>query len=117
MNGDKLTNLSEFIRNHQMWDQGQHKGPVNSPSSDLIRDFFLFHIEKYKAKYKQVMKSWSINAISADHTFRVSANVGFYRSKERYGILAFDSLFLIMNQDSQVVEHRFPPVSAIQGCR
>ncbi len=44
--------------------------------------------------------------LSVDHTFKVSANIGYFRSDHKW-ITQYNSLFIIMNELGQVLSWQF----------
>ena len=53
--------------------------------------------------YLSEMESISIgSSISFDHTFKVAANIGYYR-EDKVWIPQYDSLFIVMNDEGKVL--------------
>lgn len=74
-----------------------------SPSNDLISKCFLARfVEDEKVYIREMMAIPTGETISFDHTFKVAANIGFNREDGRW-VHQYDSLFIVMNGNGQVV--------------
>ena len=73
------------------------------PSNDLISKCFLARFLQDEQVYlKEMMAVPTGETISFDHTFKVAANIGFYREDGKW-IYQYDSLFIVMNGNGQVI--------------
>ncbi len=75
----------------------------NSPSNSLLAKCFLAKFTSQESVYIRELMSIEIgNSISFDHTFKVAANIGYHR-EDKVWVNQYNSLFLVMNANGQVV--------------
>jgi hypothetical protein len=75
---------------------------VKLPSDDILIGCFILHFEENNIFYTDRMSDLSAVYLSADHTFKVAANIGV-RLPDNKWITQYDSLFCIINEKGQVV--------------
>ena len=75
----------------------------NTPSNDLITKCFLAMFAHNEYLYIREMFSLNVgSSITWDHTFNVATNIGYLR-EDNVWVPVYDSLFIIMNSQGQVV--------------
>lgn len=75
----------------------------NTPSDYLLTKCFLAKFSRQEQFYLSEMCSIQIgHSISFDHTFKVAANIGYYR-EDKVWVSQYNSLFLVMNSNGKVV--------------
>ena len=73
------------------------------PSNDLMTRCFLQNFVENRCIYFREMASLStFNFVSIDHTFKVSANLGYLRPDGKW-ISLYNSLFIVLNNIGQVI--------------
>jgi hypothetical protein len=77
------------------------------PSDSFLTDIFLYHYKKHENDYDEYSKRLHATALSCDHTFKVSVNIGVKHSSEPGWVTQFDSLFMVLNQKGQVLGFKF----------
>ena len=75
---------------------------VELPSDDTIISCFVLNFKEYDVYYTERMSQLSALYLSADHTFKVAANIGVYLPDNKW-VTQYDSLFCILNEKGQVV--------------
>lgn len=88
------------------------------PSSDHIMSIFMADFDTKKAIYQNEMKKVTGCAISCDHTFRVSKNIGMVRpgNNDKF-VEQFKNLFIILNEDGKVVDWQLTKTTAFKELR
>lgn len=75
----------------------------NTPSNSVLTKCFLSKFSTLENLYLREMSSILVGeTISFDHTFKVAANIGYYR-EDRVWVNQYNSLFLVMNANGEVV--------------
>ena len=75
----------------------------NTPTDTLLTKCFLSKFSSQEHLYLSEMASIKIGTtISFDHTFKVAANIGYHR-EDRVWVSQYNSLFLVMNGNGQIV--------------
>lgn len=83
----------------EFWDTELAK----SPSNNILSKSFLAGFLKEEDLYLREITSIDItNTISFDHTFKVTANIGFLR-EDNVWVPQYDSVFMVMNSKGQVI--------------
>ena len=85
------------------------------PSNDILHDCFVNNFIENHKLYFESMASLEVDSISVDHTFKVTANVGYLRADGKL-ITQYDSLFIVLNSKGQVVAWQFTKTSSIDEC-
>lgn len=75
---------------------------VELPSDDTIISCFMLNFKEHELYYTQTMSELSALYLSADHTFKVAANIGVHLPDKKR-VTQYDSLFCILNEKGQVV--------------
>ena len=75
---------------------------VELPSDDTIISCFVLNFREYEVYYTERMSELSALYLSADHTFKVAANIGVHLPDNKW-VTQYDSLFCILNEKGQVV--------------
>ena len=75
---------------------------IELPSDDIITSCFALNFREIELFYTQKMSELSALYISADHTFKVAANIGIHLQDKKW-VAQYDSLFCILNEEGQVV--------------
>ena len=75
---------------------------IELPSDDIITSCFALNFREFELFYTQKMSELSALYISADHTFKVAANIGIHLQDKKW-VTQYDSLFCILNEKGQVV--------------
>ena len=75
---------------------------VELPSDDTIISCFVLNFKEYEVYYTERMSQLSALYLSADHTFKVAANIGVHLPDNKW-VTQYDSLFCILNEKGQVV--------------
>ena len=75
---------------------------IDLPSDDIIISCFLIIFKENEIFYTQRMSELSALYISADHTFKVAANIGVNLPDHKW-VTQYDSLFCVLNEKGQVV--------------
>lgn len=75
---------------------------VELPSDDIIIGCFILHFEENNVFYTERMSDLSALYLSADHTFKVAANIGVRLPGNKW-VTQYDSLFCVLNEKGQVV--------------
>lgn len=88
------------------------------PSTDHIMSIFMADFDTKKAIYQNEMKKVTGCAISCDHTFRVSKNIGMVRpgNNDKF-VEQFKNLFIILNEDGKVVDWQLTKTTAFKELR
>lgn len=87
------------------------------PSNSVLTKVFLASFLNDEHIYLQEMDSISVGSyISFDHTFKVASNIGYYR-KDMVWVNQYDSLFLVMNCNGEVVGWQFTRGTAFEQVR
>ena len=77
------------------------------PSNDLLCKCFLANFAENKWIYFSQLSSLSTSTyISIDHTFKVTANIGYVIADGRW-ITQYNSLFIVLNNIGQVIAWQF----------
>jgi len=85
------------------------------PSSNHIVSIFMADFDTKKAIYQNEMKKVTGCAISCDHTFRVSKNIGMVRPGNNNKLVEqFKNLFIILNEDRKVVDWQLTKTTAFK---
>lgn len=88
------------------------------PSSDHIANIFMADFETKKAIYQNEMKKVTGCAISCDHTFKVSKNIGMVRpGNDDKFVEQFKNLFIILNEDGKVVDWQLTKTTSFEELR
>ena len=91
----------------------QHSHLSSIPSNSVLTQRFLSSISGQEHLYLREMSSIIVrNAISFDHTFKIASNIGYYR-EDKVWIKQYNSLFLVMNSNGQVVTWQLTSGTAI----
>ena len=86
------------------------------PSNDLLCKCFLANFAENKWIYFSQMSSLSTSTyISIDHTFKVTANIGYLRADGRW-ITQYNSLFIVLNNIGKVIAWQFTRTTSIDEC-
>ena len=75
---------------------------IELPSDDVIISCFILNFRESELFYTQRMSEISALYISADHTFKVAANIGIFLENQKW-VTQYDSLFCVLNEKGQVV--------------
>ena len=67
-----------------------------SPSDDLIKKCFVRYYERFHSRYVNEVNKIEFKHLSCDHTFKVTANIGYIR--EGKWCKQYDSVFLVLNE-------------------
>ena len=74
------------------------------PSSDHIMSIFMIDFDTKKKVYQNEMKKVIGSAISCDHTFRVSNNIGMVRpGNDNKFVTQFNNLFIMLNEKGKLL--------------
>ena len=73
------------------------------PSNDQTMNLFLFAFKKKKHLYEMDMKRVTATALSCDHTFKISRNIGLVREEDNKFITQFNQLFIALNERGEVL--------------
>lgn len=73
------------------------------PSSALMAETFLADFKQHSEDYVTHMQHLGGEVVSADHTFKVSVNIGYQRAGDQSWVTLYDSLFCLMNKDGAVL--------------
>ena len=77
------------------------------PSNNVITNLFVASFLMDEHTYLQDVDRVSIGStVSFDHTFKIASNIGYYRN-DKVWVTQYDSLFLVMNGNGQVVAWQF----------
>ena len=76
------------------------------PSNDQIMNLFLNLFNRNKHLYEKNMENLKATALSCDHTFKISRNIGLVRKSDNKFITQFKQLFIAMNEKGEVVAWR-----------
>ena len=82
-----------------------------TPSSDTVLQCFLYIYNNNKQLQHFSEKSSEI-WISADHTFKVAANIGC-NVPDGSWVTQFDSLFIVLNEKGQVLTYKLTKGTAL----
>ena len=75
----------------------------NCPSNNILAKCFLARFLNDEQLYLNEMEGITVgSSISFDHTFKVAANIGYYR-EDKVWIPQYDSLFIVMNTEGKVL--------------
>ena len=74
---------------------------IDLPSDDMIISCFLIIFKENEIFYTQRMSELSALYISADHTFKVAANIGVNLPDHKW-VTQYDSLFCVLNEKGQI---------------
>lgn len=81
-----------------------YNNPVYSfPSNDQIMSLFLETFRRKKHLYKLEMDRVTETALSCDHTFKISHNIGLVREGDNKFIKQFDQVFIALNENGEVL--------------
>ena len=119
MSGTHIAALAEFLKEHLMWmDPNLHEDQAAqySASEEYIRHILIGHMECKKQLYEFERRSHDVRVITCDHTFKISANVGCQRGDGAWTVL-FDSLFVVMNSEGHVLDHRMVATRGFDSIR
>ena len=87
------------------------------PSRHIITEFFLSDFFSKEQYYKnEILSTYCESALSIDHTFKVAAHVGYYRSDGQW-VSQYDSLFIVLNEIGEVVSWMFTKSTAFDEVR
>lgn len=75
-------------------------------SNDQIMNLFLNLFNRNKHLYEKHMDKLKATALSCDHTFKISRNIGLVRESDKKFITQFKQLFIAMNEKGEVVAWR-----------
>ena len=88
------------------------------PSSDHIMSIFMIDFDTKKEVYQNEMKKVIGSAISCDHTFRVSNNIGMVRpGNDDKFVTQFNNLFIVLNEEGKVADWRLTKTTAFEEIR
>ena len=73
------------------------------PSNDQTMNLFLNAFKKKKHLYEMVMKRVTATALSCDHTFKISRNIGLVREEDNKFITQFNQLYIALNEKGEVL--------------
>ena len=77
------------------------------PSNNVISKVFVASFLADEHIYFQEIDSFFIGSkVSFDHTFKIASNIGYYRN-DKVWVTQYDSLFLVMNSNGEVVAWQF----------
>ena len=86
------------------------------PSNDLLCKCFLTNFAEHRRLYFSQMSSLATSTyISIDHTFKVTANIGYLRADGKW-ITQYNSLFIVLNNIGQVIAWQFTRTTSIDEC-
>lgn len=75
----------------------------NCPSNNILAKCFLARFLDDEKLYLSEMEGITVgSSISFDHTFKVAANIGYYR-EDKVWVPQYDSLFIVMNAEGKVL--------------
>ena len=77
------------------------------PSANLLIYMYLEHFQEMRPFYEYEMSRLSASIISCDHTFKVSKNIVAFRSSGNKFVSQFQNLFIVLNDQKEVIEWRF----------
>ena len=87
------------------------------PSNDLITNCFLQNFVENKHLYFQQMAALTTSDfLSVDHTFKVSANLGYLRPDGKW-VSMYNSLFIVLNNIGQVIAWQLTQSTSIDETR
>ena len=77
------------------------------PSRNIITEFFLSDFFSKEQHYiNQLQSTYCESALSIDHTFKIAAHVGYFRS-DGVWVSQYDSLFIVLNEIGEVTSWMF----------
>lgn len=82
------------------------------PSNDQIINLFLNAFKTKKHLYEIDMKRVSATALSCDHTFKISRNIGLVREEDNKFVTQFNQLFIALNENGEVLAWRLTKSTA-----
>ena len=109
--GVKLTDIEYFLK--QMYHDAANlrtaphdalsfvSTSIDSPGRQIVSNCFVRSYFENEHMYAQYTSEIPYKWLSCDHTFKVSANVGFWR--KGVWVKQYDSLFCVLNECGQVV--------------
>ena len=108
MTGCHFAALSDFLADHALWMYPSLNVKSSAhfyPSEDYIRQVFVDHVRAYKDAYDSALHHQTSKVLACDHTFQICSNVGYQQGDGKW-ITLFDSLFVVMNCEGQVLDFR-----------
>ena len=120
MSSVQLQVMSMLGRHHHFFPPEDLASIINMqqpyPSNDLICKCFIANFAENKWVYFSQMSSLSTSMyISIDHTFKVTANLGYLRPDGKW-ITQYNSLFIVLNHMGQVIAWQFTKTTSIDEC-
>ena len=83
------------------------------PSNDLLTNCFLQNFFEHKCAYFRAMEELlTVEYLSFDHTFKVTANLGYLRPDGKW-VPLYNSLFIALNNAGQVIAWQLTQSTAI----
>eukprot|EP00794_Sanderia_malayensis_P009384 gene9384-10373_t len=73
------------------------------PDSETIRRTFVCWCNIYRKEMESCMQRTEATALMADHTFKVSVNIGVHQEADSKWLRLFNSLFIVMNENKEVL--------------
>ena len=73
------------------------------PSDNYLTDIFFDHYHRNEDFYEDSFHILTAKSLSSNHTFKVSVHIGFQRPGNSTWTKQYDSLFMIMNEEGQVL--------------
>ena len=83
-----------------------------TPSTDTVHQCFLYIFRENKQFFRQSISEKTAKWMSADHTFKVAANIGCMLPNGSWST-QFDSLYIVMNEIGQVLAYKLTKGTAI----
>lgn len=115
------THISNFLRQNTAAKEGSlEQFPAfdvwrPTPSSDTVLQCFLYIYNEHKQFFMQHFSETSSESwISADHTFKVAANIGC-NVPDGSWVTQFDSLFIVMNEKGHVMSYKLTKGTSIDN--
>eukprot|EP00794_Sanderia_malayensis_P002581 gene2581-2980_t len=88
------------------------------PSSDKLMQIFLDEFNRNQQHYAANMSAKVAEVyIAADHTFRVSKNVGLFRECDKKYMKQFENLFILLNEKEEVIAWRLTSTTSHEQIR
>ena len=83
-----------------------------TPSTDTVHQCFLYIFKENKQFFRQNMSEKTAKWMSADHTFKVAANIGCMLPDGSWST-QFDSLYIVLNEVGQVLTYKLTKGTAM----
>lgn len=83
-----------------------------TPSTDTVHQCFLYIFKENHQFFRQNISEKTAEWMSADHTFKVAANIGCMLPNGSWST-QFDSLYIVMNEIGQVLTYKLTKGTAI----